>query len=142
MDSAKNDMRQFSGVAVSPGIAVGHIRLVDRRRLSIEEYSITQADAAAETIRLKNAIARTRDELETLKEQLQETAGDDHLFFIDTHLMILADERLLGESSAIIETGLVNAEGALQRSLHRYRDLFAGIEDAYLRERISDVETV
>lgn len=142
MDSAKNDMRQFTGVPASPGIAVGRLRLVDRRRVSIEEYSIAQANAAAEIVRLKNAIVRTRTELEALKEQLQETAGDEHLFFIDTHLMILADERLFSESSAIIETGLINAEGALQRSLNRYRELFAGIDDTYLRERISDVETV
>lgn len=142
MDSAKNDMRQFSGVAASPGIAVGILRVIDRRRLSLEEYNIDQANVGAETDRLKSAIARTRVELETLKEQLQETVGNEHLFFIDTHLMILADERLVSESSTFIETGLINAEGALQRSLHRYRELFAGIDDAYLRERISDVETV
>lgn len=135
-------MRWFSGVAASPGIAVGILRVIDRRRLNVEEYNIAPADAVAETDRLKNAIASTRVELEALKEQLQETAGDEHLFFIDTHLMILADERLCAESSAIIETSLINAEGALQRSLHRYRELFAGIDDAYLRERISDVETV
>jgi len=63
-------------------------------------------------------------------------------FFIETHLMILADERLASETSEIIRTGLINAEGALRRTLHRYRETFARIDDPYLRERISDVETV
>lgn len=135
-------MRRFSGIAASPGISVGRLRVIDRRCLRVEEFSIEQTDAVAETNRLINAIDRTRIELEAIKEHLQETAGDEHLFFIDTHLMILADERLVSESSAIIKTSLINAEGALQRSLHRYQELFADIDDAYLRERISDVETV
>jgi phosphotransferase system enzyme I (PtsI) len=37
---------------------------------------------------------------------------------------------------------MINAEGALRRTLHRYRETFARIDDPYLRERISDVETV
>ena len=56
--------------------------------------------------------------------------------------MILADERLVSETSEIIRTGMINAEGALRRTLHRYRETFADIDDPYLRERISDVETV
>lgn len=142
MDSAKNNMQVLRGIATSPGIAVGRLRVVDRRHLSVDEYPINRQGASAEVNRLKNAISRTRDELNALKEQLQETTGDEHLFFIDTHLLILADERLFTEAAAHIETSLINAEGALRRTLHKYRDFFSGIADAYLRERISDVETV
>jgi phosphotransferase system enzyme I (PtsI) len=91
---------------------------------------------------LAQAIEDTRLELEILKSRLAETNGEDHLFFIETHLMILTDERLVAEASEIIRTGLINAEGALRRNLHRYRETFARIDDPYLRERISDVETV
>ena len=143
MDSAKNnDMRVYMGLAASPGIVVGRLRVIDRRRISVEEYDIGQTGVSAEIDRLKAAIARTRDELELLKEQLQTSTGEEHLFFIDTHLLILGDSRLLSETTANIETGLINAEGALRRTLHKYREFFAGISDPYLRERISDVETV
>lgn len=142
MDSAKISMQTLKGIAASPGIAVGRLRVVDRRHLAVDEYPIGRQGVSAEISRLKNAISRTRDELNGLKEQLQETTGDEHLFFIDTHLLILADERLVTEASGHIETSLINAEGALRRALHKYREFFAGIDDAYLRERISDVETV
>jgi phosphotransferase system enzyme I (PtsI) len=56
--------------------------------------------------------------------------------------MILVDEHLVSETSEIIKTGMVNAEGALRRTLHRYRETFAAIDDPYIRERINDVETV
>ncbi|HEX9078551.1 MAG TPA: phosphoenolpyruvate--protein phosphotransferase [Desulfuromonadaceae bacterium] len=135
-------MRVYTGIAASPGIVVGRLRVIDRRRLGVEEYDIGQAGVSAEIDRLKAAIARTRDELELLKEQLRTSIGEEQLFFVDTHLLILADARLFSETAAHIETGLINAEGALRRTLHRYREFFAGISDPYLRERISDVEAV
>ena len=142
MVSGKNNMRSFSGIAASPGIAMGRLRIIDRSRVVISEYPIASEAVSHETGRLAQAIEDTRIELESLKSRLAETSGEDHLFFIETHLMILADERLVTETTETIRTGLINAEGALRRTLHRYRETFASIADPYLRERISDVETV
>lgn len=138
----KNNMKIFSGIAASPGIAMGKLRIIDRRNAVIPEYQISTETVAYEISRLLQAIENTRIELEKLKLHLAQTAGEEHLFFIETHLLILADERLLSETSEIIKTGFINAEGALRRTLHRYRETFANIDDLYLRERISDVETV
>lgn len=135
-------MRTFSGIAASPGIAMGRLCIIDRRRSVVPEYQISSEAVSHETARLVRAIEDTRIELESLKNRLAESTGEDHLFFIETHLMILADERLVSETSEIIRTGMINAEGALRRTLHRYRETFANIDDPYLRERISDVETV
>jgi phosphotransferase system enzyme I (PtsI) len=135
-------MQTFSGIAASPGIAIGKLCIIDRRRAVVSEYIIPTDAVFHETARLTQAIEATRIELEQLKSRLAETNGEDHLFFIETHLMILGDERLVTETAEIISTGLINAEGALRRTLHRYRETFATIDDPYLRERISDVETV
>jgi phosphoenolpyruvate-protein phosphotransferase (PTS system enzyme I) len=135
-------MQIFSGIAASPGIAMGRLCIIDRHHTVVSEYPIPSDAVSHEIARLARAIEDTRLELENLKSYLAETNGEDHLFFIETHLMILADERLVSEASEIIRTGLINAEGALRRTLHRYRETFARIDDPYLRERISDVETV
>ena len=135
-------MRVFTGIAASPGIVVGKLKVVDRKRVLIHEHAVGKEDVVIEIERLKHAIAVTRSELETLKVDLEGTTGNEHLFFIDTSLLILADERLLVEAAAIIETALINAEGALRRTLQKYRNTFEVIEDAYLRERINDVEMV
>jgi len=135
-------MRIFTGIAASPGIVVGKLKVVDRQRVLVQEYPVAIDDVACEIVRLKKAISATRTELEILKVDLEGTTADEHLFFIDTHLLILSDERLLIETAAIIEAGLINAEGALRRTLQKYRTTFEAIEDTYLRERISDVETV
>ncbi len=135
-------MRTFSGIAASPGIAMGKLRIIDRNRVAVSEYPIPSESVSHETARLAKAIDDTRSELDQLKTRLAESNGEEHLFFIETHLMILADERLITETTDIIRTGMINAEGALRRTLHRYRETFSNIEDPYLRERISDVETV
>ncbi|KAA0895334.1 phosphoenolpyruvate--protein phosphotransferase [Oryzomonas rubra] len=142
MASVKNDMRLFSGIAMSPGIAVGRLQVVDRQSPTVEAYSVEHECIDAEIERLRTAIEQTRSELEAIRTRLAENAGSDHLIFIETHLLIMSDDRLFSESAAIIESSRINAEGALRRTLHKYREFFAGIEDAYLRERISDVEAV
>lgn len=121
---------------------MGRIRVFDRRRLQVDEYPVGPEDVSSEVERLKTAIANTRDELNALRGKLKNTTGDDHLFFIDTHLLILADERLFSEAISHIQSELINAESALRRTLNRYREFFGGIEDPYLRERITDLETV
>ena len=120
MALVKNDMRAFSGIAASPGIAMGKLCIIDRSRSVVSEYPIPSESVSHETARLTKAIEDTRIELETLKSRLAETSGEDNLFFIETHLMILVDERLVSETSEIIRTGMINAEGALRRTLHRY----------------------
>ncbi|MGD0586306.1 MAG: phosphoenolpyruvate-utilizing N-terminal domain-containing protein, partial [Oryzomonas sp.] len=135
-------MRLFSGIAASPGIAVGRLRVVDRRSLTVDAYSVEHDSISSEIERLRTAIDQTRSELEAIRTRLAEDTGSDHLFFIETHLLIMSDDRLFSESAAIIEGSLINAEGALRRTLHKYREFFAGIEDVYLRERISDIEAV
>jgi len=135
-------VRTFSGIAASPGIAVGKLHVIDRCRTAVQEYQIPSEAVSHEISRLTQAIEDTRVELQLLKNRLAETSGEDHLFFIETHLLILADTRLATETAEVIRTGMINAEGALRRTLHRYRETFATIADPYLRERISDVETV
>ena len=105
-------MQIFSGIAASPGIAMGRLCIIDRHHTVVSEYPIPSDAVSHEIARLARAIEDTRLELESLKSHLAETNGEDHLFFIETHLMILADERLVSEASEIIRTGLFNAAPA------------------------------
>lgn len=139
---AKSNKLILQGVAASPGIAIGRVKLADRGRVAVSEQAITASSVDAEVKRFVAAIDEVREDLQNLKTQLEAEKGAEHLYVLDTHLLILDDAMLTGETVACIRTDLINAEGALRRTLNKFRKFFCAIEDEYLRERYSDVEIV
>ena len=138
----KSESREFRGIGASAGIAIGQVRITDRRRVTVTEISVPVEQIPAELLRLARAIEGAKGELASLKDQLAETHGPEHLCVVDAHLMLLDDSMLVGETTGYIERLGINAEGALHRTLNRFKAFFADVEDEYLRERGSDVETV
>jgi phosphoenolpyruvate-protein phosphotransferase (PTS system enzyme I) len=142
MVSGKTEKRELRAIGASPGIAIGPVRVTDRSRVMVEETAILPAEVPAEVERFTQALGRAQDELRAVQKELEDAHGSEHLIVLDTHLMILQDSMLARETVAFIEQERVNAEGALKRTLMKFREFFAGIGDEYLRERIVDVETV
>ncbi|HEY5974344.1 MAG TPA: phosphoenolpyruvate-utilizing N-terminal domain-containing protein, partial [Geobacteraceae bacterium] len=128
--------RRIRGIGASPGIAIGMARVTDRSRVAVVEAAIAPESVAAEVARFRAALDTARGELLALKRQLAAEKGPEHLYVIDSHLLILDDAMLTDETVACISQQLLNAEAALKRTLHKFRDFFASIEDEYLRERV------
>ena len=138
----KSDSRQLKGIGASAGIAIGQVRIAERRRMAVTEIIVPAEQIPEELCRLSKAIERAKGELASLKDQLAVTHGPEHLCVIDAHLMLLDDTMLVGETTQYIERFGINAEGALKRTLARFKSFFEGVDDDYLRERGSDVEIV
>jgi phosphotransferase system enzyme I (PtsI) len=138
----KSEQRIFQGIAASPGIVIGEVRVADRSRVVVVESSVSADEIPAEIRRFHAALRKAKEDLLVLKEQISRTRGTEHLYVIDTHLMILDDAMLTSGTIGCIERERVNAEAALKRTLKKFKEFFEGIEDEYLRERSSDVETV
>ncbi|MBP1752688.1 MAG: phosphoenolpyruvate--protein phosphotransferase [Geobacteraceae bacterium] len=142
MGSEKNNTRIFHGVGASPGIVIGEARIADRSRVAVVEVPIDPAEVPSEIKRVRKALDETKAELKALKEEIAENKGLEHLYVIDTHLLILEDSMLIGETVQCIENEKINAEAALKKTLKKFKEFFEGIEDEYLRERSGDIETV
>jgi phosphotransferase system enzyme I (PtsI) len=142
MDLVKSNTRILRGVGASAGIAIGQVRITERRRVTVTEYPVPAEGIPGELSRFTKAVERAKAELSALKDQLAATHGPDHLCVIDAHLMLLDDAMLVGETTQYIERLGINAEGALKRTLTHFKSFFEGVEDDYLRERGGDVETV
>ncbi|HEY5512032.1 MAG TPA: phosphoenolpyruvate--protein phosphotransferase [Geomonas sp.] len=142
MDLVKSDTKILRGIGASAGIAIGQVRIAERRRVTVTEYPVPIEGIPGELSRFTKAIERAKGELSALKDQLAATHGPEHLCVIDAHLMLLDDTMLVGETTQYIERLGINAEGALKRTLTRFKSFFDGVEDEYLRERGGDVETV
>lgn len=130
------------GIGASPGIAIGEAYVVDRRRMSVVERPLEAHEVDEEIGLLEAALQRSREQLEDVKKRVADPQIADHLHIIDTHLLILKDPMLVDETIATIRREKINAEGALTRTLKKFRAVFDVIDDEYLRERRSDVDSV
>ena len=129
------------GIGVSPGISIGEICLVSQRT-SADEWTLDASEVEAEVERFHWAVEQARNQLHAIKNSVSSQQHlREHLYILDTHILILEDEMLVQGTEAAIRRQL-NAEGALKQVLGQLRKLFDSIEDEYLRERQSDVDAV
>jgi phosphotransferase system enzyme I (PtsI) len=131
------------GVGVSGGIAIGRAQLVSHATLEVSHYTVPAMKVEAEIARFANAVKEVQKELEGLHEAM--TSGDvpgEFGAFLDVHWMILNDPTLSEVPKRIIIEQRCNAEWALTQQLTVLVEQFEQIEDAYLRERKSDIVQV
>ncbi len=143
--SEKNSIPQDTflvGIGASPGIAIGETFMLQHPRAVAIERPIPPAEVAGEIEAFMAAVRLARRQLEEVKAQVADRQLAEHLYIIDTHLLILEDQMLLGETTATIEREQINAQWALKKVLRRFREVFDSIEDEYLRERRSDIDSI
>lgn len=142
MALVKSSTLQLNGIAASPGIAIGVAKVADRTRVTVTESFIAEDMIQNEVTRFLEAITAAKKELQLLKAQLETEKGAEHLYVLDTHLLLLDDTMLKDETIHCIEHQHISAEGSLKRTLRKFREFFDSIDDPYLRERGSDVDIV
>ena len=133
----------LNGVGVSGGIAIGRAQLVSHATLEVAHYTIPAGKVDAEITRFANAVAEVKRELEGIHAAM--TGGDvpgEFGAFLDVHWMILNDPTLSEVPKKIILEQRCNAEWALTQQMGVLVEQFEQIEDAYLRERKSDIVQV
>lgn len=130
------------GLAVSPGIAIGRAQLVSHATLEVAHYVVAPKRVDAEIVRLDDAIAAVRSELEAIKAGAAPGTPSEIGAFLDLHLMILSDPLLCEVPRQIIAERRCNAEWALVQQMDSVVAQFDEIEDAYLRERKHDIVQV
>lgn len=131
------------GLAVSPGIAIGHAQLVSHATLEVAHYLIPPRRIDAELARFDAAIALVREELLALKaDGAAEGAPSEVFAFLDVHAMILGDPTIAEEPRRIIRERRSNAEWAVVQQMELLVAQFDQFDDPYLRERRADVMQV
>jgi phosphoenolpyruvate-protein phosphotransferase (PTS system enzyme I) len=130
------------GIPVSGGIAIGRAHLITPVSLDVSHYLVELDRVAEEVARFNAAVQAVHQELRTLHSALSASAPGELGTFLDLHSMILADPMLSKEPVRIIEERRCNAEWALIQQMDVLVAQFEEIEDAYLRERKSDVTQV
>src|SRR3546814_9375890 len=112
------------------------------RVLGVAEDRIDAAAGDAELARLHAAVATVRAEMLALRDRLHGALAHEVGEFIDMHSLLLDDPELLHGIEDLIRKGLYGANYALRLQRDRLAAVFAGMDDAYFRNRIDDIDHV
>lgn len=130
------------GLPVSHGIGIGHAHLVSHTALEVTHYVLPKHLVHGEVARLNEALETTHNELSGLRDFRPQQAAAEFDAFLDLHLMILGDEHIGNAAREMIVREQCNAEWALWTQMETLVLQFENFEDAYLRERKTDVVQV
>jgi phosphotransferase system enzyme I (PtsI) len=130
------------GLGVSEGIVIGQVLRMHDGTEHVYHWRIAEADLETERRRFRAAVDLAGRQVLTIKEQAEQRFGKDHAYIFDAHLLLLEDEKLIGDIEQHIMDHRANAEWAVKVAGDRLLYLYSQIEDDYLRERGSDIEDV
>jgi phosphoenolpyruvate-protein phosphotransferase len=133
---------RFKGLGVSDGIVIGQVLRMTDGTQRVYQWRIAPADVAAERQRFREAVSLASHQVLAIKQQTGERFGKEHAYIFDAHLLLLEDEKLIGDVERLINTEQVNAEWAVKVICDRFLYLYSEMKDDYLRERGSDIEDV
>ncbi|MFQ6110131.1 MAG: phosphoenolpyruvate--protein phosphotransferase [Candidatus Aminicenantales bacterium] len=133
---------RLRGIGVSPGIAIGEVRLTESVVFTSRKESIPSDQVDKELQRWKRALRRTKDQLTRIRDQIKQKIGEEHSFIFEAHLLILEDKSLCAEIERIIKEERSRAEWAISQVHEKYQKIFESINDEYFRQRQSDVSDV
>jgi phosphotransferase system enzyme I (PtsI) len=135
-------MKILKGMGVSSGIAFGRAICIETRGPDVFRIHLPEGQIEAEVARLHEGAQHARCELERTRARADETLGQDLAAIFDAHILLLSDRNFLGRVEERIRTKQVNAEWAVHKTAEEFDNLFAKIDDAYLRERSEDLTDV
>ncbi|MEK7287433.1 MAG: putative PEP-binding protein [Elusimicrobiota bacterium] len=129
----------LSGIAASPGIAIGKAYVFEDESFVVTKRRIDPARVAREIKRFKKAIEATLNDLNAVEATVLKTLGRRHARLIETHRLILQDPIVTKDIPQLIEKEQVNAEFALSDILAKTNVAFEAIADEFFRERRHDL---
>ena len=134
-------MERLTGIAVSPGMAVGRAVILTLRTEAIR-FPIQPLRVEREVAALHAARDQSRAQLQDIGTRVQKARGAELAAIFDAQILMLDDALFVGRAEEIIRTERVNAAWAVHRAYEELGAVFASVEDAYLRERENDVADV
>lgn len=130
---------KLQGKGVSPGIAIGPVRIYEKNAIDIPDYKITDTDR--ETERFQAARSNVINDLGALSEKLLRDNARDAAEILEAHREILEDEA--GFINPVLERIRENKDNAAYAAayvLNEIADMFRSMDNEYMRERAADAE--
>jgi phosphoenolpyruvate-protein phosphotransferase (PTS system enzyme I) len=137
--------RQFKGLGVSQGIAIGIAHVRESGVVDTPEYGLKKREVATEQERLKHAVNlahRQVRRLQTRAKGMPGAASEELAILLDAYLHMLDDSRLIRGADRRIVEDRINAEAAVSREIAEIAEAFHAMEDSYIAARLDDIREV
>lgn len=128
----------FKGKAASRGVVWGPAVVFDRSHSQLLDAEPSAAPAHTLDA-FHQAVAATAAQLERYQRRLSNRLPESASLIFSAHVMILKDEKFIGEMVAHILGGMAPAE-AVRSVARRYMALFSASHHAYLQEKAHDIK--
>lgn len=133
-------MEYIKGKTAFGGIAIGKIKELLPQNHEVRRVKVE--DTTAEMNRFEQAREETKRQLQGLYEKAVKEVGEDNAAIFEIHQMMLEDLDYLDSIRNMIETQSVNAEFAVAMTGDNFSQLFAQMDDDYMKARAADVKDI
>ena len=133
-------MQVFNGKSVFGGIAIGKIYVYQKGEQQVRRTRIT--DIPKEKERYRAASGTAMEQLKELYHKALNEVGEENAAGFEVHQMMLEDDDFVESVENIIETQEVNAEYAVAVTGDNFSQMFASMDDDYMRGRAADVKDI
>lgn len=131
---------RLNGTAAAPGVARETAYLLRQGQTMVSCRQV--GDPEGELARLDAALSATRLEIARLRDDVARKLNESEAAIFDAHLLVLEDVALIDEVTKEVRRSGFNIEFCFQGVARRYIDIFAQMEDDFLRERAADIRDV
>ena len=133
-------MKVLEGKSVFSGIAIGKISILQKADTSVKRTKVENPEA--EITRVQEAKEKAVEQLQKLYDKALREVGESGAAIFEVHQMMLDDEDYLDSIDNIIRTENVNAEYAVATTGDNFADMFAQMDDDYMKARAADIKDI
>ena len=133
-------MEVYQGKSVFGGIAIGRISVHKKDEQQVKRVKIEDPDREIE--RFRQAKQTALEQLQGLYRKALKEVGEANAAIFEIHQMMLDDDDYNESIENIIRMQQVNAEYAVASTGDNFAQMFATMEDDYMRARSADVKDI
>ena len=133
-------MAKFFGKSVYKGMAIGPVVVLKNQDQQVKRKKTE--DPEGEIQRVADAIGEAQTQLQGLYDKAVAEVGEASAAIFEVHQMMLEDEDYLDAIHSMIRTEGINAEYAVAVTGDNFSDMFAEMDDDYMKARAADVKDI
>ncbi len=133
-------MVKFYGKPVYKGIAVGPVVVLKDEDQKVKRRKVD--NPGEEVARVEQGVKTAQEQLQALYEKAVVEVGETSAAIFEVHQMMLEDEDYLDAIYNMIRAEQVNAEYAVAVTGDNFSEMFAGMDDDYMKARAADVKDI